>query len=167
MKLFNIQSKQIVQRPLKDVFDFFSMPENLEIITPRNLAFRILSPKPLVMKQGAVIDYTIKLFKIPIHWRTLITSYDPPFMFVDEQIKGPYTFWHHTHIFKEIDEGVEIEDKVIYAIPFGIIGRALHFLWIRKDLKNIFEYRKKIIEKFFTKENQEVPFPSLDKASAE
>jgi ligand-binding SRPBCC domain-containing protein len=119
------------------------------------------------MKQGAVIDYTIKLFKIPIHWRTLITSYDPPFMFVDEQIKGPYTFWHHTHIFKEIDEGVEIEDKVIYAIPFGIIGRALHFLWIRKDLKNIFEYRKKIIEKFFTKENQEVPFPSLDKASAE
>lgn len=166
MELFNIESKQVVKRPLKDVFDFFSLPENLETITPKNLAFRILTPKPLVMKQGAVIDYTIKLFKIPIHWRTLITSYDPPYMFVDEQVKGPYTFWHHTHTFKEIDDGVEIQDKVIYAIPFGIIGRILHFLWIKRDLIKIFEYRKKIVEQFFTKENQEVYFPSLNTASA-
>ena len=165
MELFNIESKQVVKRPLKDVFDFFSLPENLEIITPKNLAFRILTPKPLVMKQGAVIDYTIKLFKIPIHWRTLITSYDPPYMFVDEQVKGPYTFWHHTHTFKEIDDGVEIQDKVIYAIPFGIIGRILHFLWIKRDLIKIFEHRKKIIEQSFTKGNKGIYFPSLNTAS--
>ena len=165
MKLFNIQSKQIVQRPLKDVFDFFSMPENLEIITPRNLAFRILSPKPLVMKQGAVIDYTIKLFKIPIHWRTLITSYDPPFMFIDEQIKGPYTFWHHTHIFKEVNGGVEIHDSVSYSIPFGLLGRLLHAAWIRRDLERIFEHRKNVIDQIFFKNNEDTQLSHSKKVS--
>ncbi|MDD9930358.1 MAG: SRPBCC family protein [Candidatus Marinimicrobia bacterium] len=167
MKTYNINSKQVVNRPLGDVFEFFSRPENLEKITPKNLGFKILTPKPLVMKQGAVIDYTIKLFKVPIHWRTLITSYEPSHMFVDEQMKGPYTLWHHTHIFKETEEGVEILDRVVYAIPFGILGRILHFLWIKKDLKNIFDYRKKIINQFFSNGNKEVYPPTINKASAE
>lgn len=167
MKTYNINTKQIIKRPLDDVFEFFSRPENLEKITPKNLAFKILTPKPLVMKQGAVIDYTIKLFKMPIHWRTLITSYEPNHMFVDEQMKGPYSLWHHTHIFKETDEGVEILDNVVYAIPFGIIGRILHYLWIKRDLKNIFEYRKTIINQVFSTKNKEVDPLTLNKVSAE
>ena len=165
MKIFKLEAKQFIRRPLEEVFGFFSRPENLVVITPAKLNFKILTPFPIEMKQGAVIDYTIKLFKIPIHWRTLITSYEPPYMFVDEQVKGPYTFWHHTHIFKEIDEGVEIQDKVIYAIPFGIIGRILHFLWIKRDLIKIFEHRKKIIEQSFTKGNKGINFLSLNTAS--
>ena len=122
MKVFKINVKQFIGRPVEEVFGFFSRPENLSVITPSNLNFKILTPTPLEMKQGAVIDYTIKIFKVPIHWRTFITTYDPPFKFVDEQIKGPYNFWHHTHMFKEVPEGVEIFDEVHYSIPFGPLG---------------------------------------------
>ena len=149
MKVFKLETKQFIRRPLEEVFGFFSRPENLVVITPAKLHFEILTPSPLEMKQGAVIDYTIKLSKVPIHWRSLITTYDPPFKFVDEQIKGPYSFWHHTHIFKEVPDGVEIYDEVHYSIPFGPLGSFLHALWIKKDLNHIFEYRKDVIENLF------------------
>ena len=105
------------------------------------------------MNKGTVIDYTIRLFGIPIHWRTLITKYNPPFEFVDEQIKGPYNFWHHSHKFKKVDGGVEISDRVIYSIPMGIIGRVLHFLWIKRDLEKIFSHRKEIIKNILVNNN--------------
>tara|TARA_Y100000590_G_scaffold287194_1_gene323311 strand:+ start:260 stop:754 length:495 start_codon:yes stop_codon:yes gene_type:complete len=146
MKTFELVKTQIINSSIESVFDFFSKPENLKTITPAKLSFNIITPTPILMGKGTVIDYTIRLFKIPIHWRTLITKYDPPHEFIDEQIKGPYNFWHHTHKFKQVDGGVEISDKVIYSIPMGIIGRFLHFLWIKRDLEKIFSYRKKIIE---------------------
>ena len=149
MKVFKIKVKQFIGSSVEEVFGFFSRPENLSVITPSNLNFKILTPSPIEMKQGAVIDYTIEIFKIPIHWRTLITTYEPPFKFVDEQIKGPYNFWHHTHMFKEVPEGVEIYDEVHYSIPFGPLGGILHALWIKKDLNHIFEYRKGVIDNLF------------------
>jgi len=165
MKLYKIESKQIINKPLEDVFSFFSRPENLSLITPARLNFNILTPAPIQMRQGTVIDYTIKIFKFPIHWRTLITTYEPPFKFVDEQMKGPYTLWHHTHIFRETDQGVEIIDEVHYSIPVGILGRLLHFLWIKNDLKNIFEHRKVVIEKLFQNNNYKNFLPDLTKVS--
>jgi len=155
MKIFKLNAKQFIGRPIEEVFGFFSRPENLTVITPSNLHFNILTPRPLEMKQGAVIDYTIKIFKVPIHWRTLITTYDPPFKFVDEQLKGPYNFWHHTHTFKEVSDGVEIYDEVHYGIPFGPLGSLLHALWIKKDLNHIFEYRKGVIDNLFKEKNIE------------
>ena len=149
MKVFRLEAKQLIHKPLEEVFGFFSRPENLVKITPAKLHFKILTPSPLEMKQGALIDYTIKMFKVPIHWRTLITTYEPPFRFVDVQIKGPYSFWHHTHIFKEVSDGVEIYDEVHYSIPFGLLGKILHTLWIKKDLNNIFEHRRGVIEDLF------------------
>ncbi len=149
MKIFKIKVKQFIGSSVEEVFGFFSRPENLSVITPSNLNFKILTPSPIEMKQGAVIDYTIQIIKVPIHWRTLITTYEPPFKFVDEQIKGPYNFWHHTHMFKEVPEGVEIYDEVNYSIPFGPLGVMLHAFWIKKDLNNIFEYRKDVIENMF------------------
>jgi len=149
MKVYKLKAKQFIKQPIEEVFGFFSRPENLTKITPSNLNFKILTPSPLEMKQGTVIDYTIKLFKVPIHWRTLITTYEPPFKFVDEQMKGPYNFWHHTHMFKENSDGVEIFDEVHYSIPFGPLGNLLHSLWIKKDLNHIFEYRKSVIENLF------------------
>ena len=82
---------------------------------------------------------------IPVHWRTIITDYDPPHMFIDQQLKGPYSLWHHTHTFKKIENGVEIKDRIIYSIPFGWMGQLLHKFWIKKDLNNIFSHRRKVI----------------------
>ena len=106
MKIYELNITQRIDAPLEKVFDFFSKPENLAEITPSKLGFNILPPSPIVMEKGTLIDYTIKLFGIPIRWRTLITSYNPPKKFVDEQLKGPYSFWHHTHTFESIDQGV-------------------------------------------------------------
>ena len=131
------------------MFEFFSNPDNLSVITPPKLGFKILTPTPINMSVGRLIDYKIYLMGIPIHWRTLITDFDPPHTFIDQQIKGPYTIWHHTHTFQKVDGGVEIKDRVVYSIPFSILGRILNFLWIRKDLENIFNYRKKVIDELF------------------
>ena len=137
---------------IEDVFNFFSNPENLKNITPDSLSFKIITPKPINMSKGILLDYTIKLFRFPIHWRTYISDYDPPNYFVDQQIKGPYRFWHHTHIFKKVDGGVEIIDKIKYSVPFGYIGRIINTFWIRNDLNKIFDYRKKMINKILKKD---------------
>ena len=149
MKLYTLESTQLIEKPAEEVFNFFSKPENLSVITPSKLGFIILTPTPIEMGVGRLIDYKIYLLGIPIHWRTLITDYKPPHMFVDQQVKGPYKMWHHTHTFNKVKNGVEIKDRIVYSIPFGILGRILNFLWIRKDLENIFAHRKKIINKLF------------------
>lgn len=149
MKLYTLDSIQFINKPIEDVFEFFSNPDNLSVITPPKLGFKILTPTPIKMSIGRLIDYKIYLMGIPIHWRTLITDFDPPHTFIDQQIKGPYTIWHHTHTFQKVDGGVEIKDRVVYSIPFSILGRILNFLWIRKDLENIFNYRKKVIDELF------------------
>ena len=149
MKTFEISTKQYINKPLEVVFEFFSKPENLEMITPESLSFNILTPIPIRMEKGSLIDYTIRLFGIPIHWRTLISDYEPPFRFVDQQIKGPYTFWHHTHTFQSVDGGVEIIDKVKYSLPMGWLGTLAHSIWVRKDLEKIFEHRKTVIQNYF------------------
>ena len=153
MKTFQLNKTQVINDSIDNVFDFFSKPENLKIITPEKLSFNILTPAPIDMNKGTVIDYTIRLFGIPVHWRTLITKYNPPYEFVDEQIKGPYNFWHHTHKFKKVDGGVEISDRVIYSIPMGIIGSVLHFIWIKRDLEKIFLHRKEVIENILVNNN--------------
>ena len=149
MKTFEINIKQHINKPLEVVFEFFSKPENLEMITPESLSFNMLTPTPVKMEKGSLIDYTIRLFGIPIHWRTLISDYEPPFRFVDQQIKGPYTFWHHTHTFKLVEGGVEIIDEVKYSLPLGWLGTLAHAIWVRKDLEEIFEYRKTVIQNYF------------------
>ena len=149
MKTFEINMKQYINKPLEVVFEFFSKPENLEMITPKSLSFNILTPTPIKMEKGSLIDYTIRLFGVPIHWRTLISDYEPPFRFVDQQIKGPYTFWHHTHTFKLVEGGVEIIDEVKYSLPLGWLGTLAHAIWVRKDLEKIFEHRKNVIQNYF------------------
>lgn len=149
MKLYTLESNQFINKPIEEVFQFFSKPENLSVITPAKLGFKILSPNPVKMEVGRLIDYNIYLLGIPIHWRTLITDYEPPNMFVDQQIKGPYAMWHHTHTFHKVKGGVEIKDRVVYSIPFGLLGRLLNYLWIKRDLNNIFLHRKKVIDKLF------------------
>ena len=146
MKIYTLRRTQFIARPIDDVFRFFSMPENLEKITPKSLGFTILTPRPIDMGKGTLIDYTISLMGFLVHWRTLISDYNPPHSFIDQQIKGPYAFWHHTHTFTEKDGGTEIIDEVLYSIPFWFLGRIVNTLWIKSELKKIFDYRKDIIE---------------------
>jgi ligand-binding SRPBCC domain-containing protein len=152
MKIYTLEREQVVDKPLDEVFDFFSKSENLARITPSDMGFNILTPSPIDMRTGTVIDYTIKISGFSIHWRTLISSYDPPYSFTDEQLRGPYSFWHHRHRFEKTDNGTRIHDKVIYALPFGLLGRLAHSLFVKRQLKNIFDYRSLIIKRIFNNE---------------
>jgi len=145
MHVYVLRERQEVARPLDEVFEVFSRPENLEALTPDELRFRILTPKPVEMRAGTLIDYELRLSGVPIRWRTLITTCEPPHRFVDEQLKGPYALWHHRHTFTAVDGGTAIEDEVHYALPFGPLGRIAHALYVRRSLRRIFAFRRGMI----------------------
>lgn len=150
MKIYTLHVEQIVPQPLDEVFSFFSRPENLAEITPASMGFVIITPSPIEMKSGALISYTIRLLFTRVRWTSLITLYEPPHKFVDEQLRGPYSFWHHTHTFSKTAEGTLIVDDVRYAIPLSFIGRVVHSLFIRRQLRRIFTYRAEAVGRVFS-----------------
>jgi ligand-binding SRPBCC domain-containing protein len=145
MQEYRLVSDFVIPRPRGEVFAFFSDAGNLERITPPWLNFRILTPLPIRMAEGSLIEYRIRLKGVPMSWRTLISRWDPPDAFVDEQIKGPYALWHHTHEFIEVEGGCRMIDTVRYALPMGVLGRVAHGLFVRRDLERIFAYRREHI----------------------
>lgn len=150
MKEFLYRAEQTVDRPLEEVFGFFSRPENLARITPPRLDFVILTPPPIVMEAGAVIEYRIRVLGFPLRWVTLITEYDPPHRFVDLQRSGPYRLWHHTHTFKALGaDRTLLTDQVRYALPLGPLGLLARELFVQRDIASIFEYRRRTIARLF------------------
>jgi uncharacterized protein (TIGR01777 family) len=137
---------QYVDIPLEKIFPFFAAPDNLEKITPDFLNFKILNSSDKTIKQGTKIDYKLRLRGLPLKWRTLITEWEQDKKFSDLQEKGPYKFWHHTHLFHPYEGGTIIEDRVVYRIPFGPIGEIARPMVI-KDIDQIFKYRKRALEK--------------------
>lgn len=125
-----------------EIFNFFSNPENLGKITPPELSFRIMSPLPMVMQSGTLIDYAIGLHGIPMRWRTRIEEWNPPYEFVDVQLRGPYSQWVHRHSFHELPEGTRIDDEVRYRLPLGILGDLSHPI-VRRQLTGIFSHRQR------------------------
>ena len=149
MKTFELKRQQFVPRPLTEVFQFFERPENLSVITPPWLGFRILTPSPVRMEEGAVIEYSIRVMGVRMRWKSRISVYDPPHAFADEQLEGPYDFWHHTHSFVEGEGGTLIVDEVRYAMPFGVLGILLHYLVVQSQLQRIFTHRATAIAQKF------------------
>ena len=141
MTVYELHRELWVPRPLPEVFEFFARAENLERITPPWLQFRILTPLPIEMKQGATIAYSLRLRGIRLGWLTEIERWNPPVEFIDVQTKGPYRLWRHTHRFSEVDGGTSIVDTVHYALPFGPLGQLAHRLQVARDLSGIFDYR--------------------------
>ena len=145
--VYTLDQEQLVRRPLRDVFRFFADPSNLERLTPPFLGFRIVTPTPIAMEPGALIDYRISLRGIPLRWRTLIEQYEPGRSFVDVQLEGPYQLWRHTHEFEETAAGTLVRDHVEYALPLGPLGQLAHTLVVKRDLQQIFAYRREAIAK--------------------
>jgi len=135
----------IVKTDANATWDFFSRAENLPDITPPWLKFTIKTPAPVIINADAVLDYTISWMGVPIGWRTRIIDWSPPHQFIDLQIKGPYTLWHHQHTFTPSAEGTVCTDRVIYKIPVPVMGRIMQALVIRNQLLTIFRYRRKVI----------------------
>ena len=135
----------IVKADEQATWAFFSDAANLPAITPPWLAFKILTPAPIRIEADSLLDYTIKWFGLPIHWRTRIIDWVPPRMFIDLQIKGPYTLWHHQHMFTPSPEGTICRDRVIYQLPLGWLAWPAQRWVVRKQLLEIFRFRRKVI----------------------
>ncbi|MBM3804360.1 MAG: SRPBCC family protein [Acidimicrobiia bacterium] len=149
MKFHTLRRKQWVRRPLAEVFEFFSDAQNLGKITPPWLGFRILTPTPIRIEVDTRIQYRLMWHGIPVRWTTKIRRWEPPFRFVDVQLAGPYRLWHHTHRFESEDGATRIIDIVRYQLPFGIVGRVMHFLKVGRDVERIFDYRCQRIQDVF------------------
>ena len=128
------------------VFPFFADARNLEIITPPWLNFTVLTPGEIKMAAGTLIDYQLRIHGIPVRWRTEIATWEPPFRFTDQQLRGPYRRWHHTHTFTERDGGTLCHDRVEYSVPGGAL---VNWLFVRHDVKKIFNYRAEALAKHF------------------
>ncbi len=133
--------EQWLPAPRDAVFAFFSNAANLEAITPAWLHFKTLTPEPLSIARGTIIDYRLRLHGIPFHWRSEIAVWDPPRQFVDEQQRGPYKRWIHTHTFIAERGGTTVRDTVDYDIPFAWLARR----FVERDIRRIFEYRKRVL----------------------
>jgi ligand-binding SRPBCC domain-containing protein len=144
MKVRVLERSQIVPRPIAETFKFFSDPRNLERLTPAFLNFKFLTPPPAVVHPGTVIDYQIRLYGVPVHWRTRIEIVEAPKKFVDVQEKGPYALWRHSHTFRQIaGSATEMKDRVEYAMPLGPLGDIAYHLFVKRSLAQIFDYRER------------------------
>lgn len=141
MKETVLETELWLPRPRDEVFPFFADAHNLEALTPAFLHFEVLTPDPIVMRPGLLLDYRLRIHGVPVRWRTEIEAWDPPFRFVDRQLRGPYRLWHHTHTFEERDGGTLCRDVVRYAAPGGPLRPLIERFFVRGDVARIFAYR--------------------------
>lgn len=153
---FVLDAKQWLPHPIDKVFAFFSDACQLETLTPGWLKFAVLTPPPIDMHAGAIIDYKLTLHGFPIRWKTRIEVWEPPHRFVDLQIRGPYRLWLHEHTFTESEGGTLVCDRVTYDVPGG---RFVNWLLVRRDVEKIFAFRHDQLNKIFADDSSHADVP--------
>lgn len=146
MKTFSYTSSLVLPSSLDELFPFFAEARNLEILTPPWLRFEVLTPEPITMGAGVLIDYRLRWRGLPIRWRTVIDDWQPPHRFVDRMLKGPYRLWVHQHTFTAVDGGVRCDDRVTYAVPGGLLVQRLA---VGRDVQRIFAFRTRRLREMF------------------
>lgn len=146
---WRVRAEQVLPRPLDEVFPFFADAHNLQRITPAFLRFHVVTPAPIEMRPGALIDYKLRVRAIPIRWRTEILDWDPPHRFVDTQLKGPYALWHHTHTFEPVEGGTRCVDLVRYRPPGGPLAGLVNAIAVQRDVESIFRHRMRVLDEIF------------------
>jgi ligand-binding SRPBCC domain-containing protein len=142
-----LRATQLIPLPKAQLFPFFADARNLAVITPPRMGFRIRTPEPIVMNEGTLIDYTVRVAGVPVRWRTLISRWDPPNEFADEQLRGPYALWRHRHRFTAVTPGeTRIDDEVLFRLPFAPLGNAA-LPFVKGELRRIFAFRRAAIER--------------------
>ena len=135
---------------IREAFEFFSNPRNLERLTPDIVHFQFLKAPPEKVSPGTILEYRLRLWGVPVKWRTRIESVESPTRFVDVQEKGPYAMWRHTHSFREVDAmHTEIRDQVEFAMPLGALGEIAYRILVAGSLKQIFDYREAALRRLF------------------
>ena len=142
-----LEREQLVRGPVGEVFAFFSQARNLERITPPWLRFEVLTPDPIAMSAGTLIDYRLRVRGVPLRWVSRIEEWEHERAFVDRQLRGPYRLWHHRHEFVACGEGTVVRDRVRYALPLGRLGALAHAAFVRRDLERIFDYRRAAVRR--------------------
>ena len=160
MHTYTLRCELLVKRPIRETFAFFENPANLGKITPPWLSFNIVT-KDVAMGQGARFDYIIRCLGLPMKWRSLITKYEPPFLFVDEQLIGPYKTWQHRHTFAETAQGVVVGDHLEYSLPLGPLGTIAQFVMVKRQLEEVFRYRQQALSKVFSGDTEELVHPAI------
>ena len=146
MKENQFHDELLLPHSRDEIFPFFAEARNLETLTPPWLQFEVVTPQPIVMRAGALIDYRIRVHGLPLRWRTEIVEWNPPHRFVDVQLSGPYKLWHHTHTFEERNDLTLCRDDVRYW-PRG--GALIDWLFVRRDVERIFAFRQKKLRELF------------------
>jgi ligand-binding SRPBCC domain-containing protein len=144
MSSHSLTTWQWLPRPREEVFRFFSDARNLQRITPAFIHFEVVTPGTIEMRAGALIQYRLRLRGVPLRWTTRITTWEPPFRFIDIQLRGPYAEWVHTHTFEEEHGGTLVRDSVRYRLwgP-GLMTRIINRVLVAPDTKRIFEFRQR------------------------
>ena len=145
-RVYVLKRRQRLELSLQRAFEFYAEARNLAVITPPWMGFEVITPGPIEMRVGALIDYRLKLHGVPLRWRTRIDVWEPPVRFIDVQVRGPYALWEHTHTFEPDGEhAVLIGDRVRYAIPLGPLGQIAHAAFVKRDLERVFDYRERAV----------------------
>ncbi len=145
MRVQVLEREQVIAAEIAEVFAFFADAYNLEAITPPWVHFEVRTPRPIEMHAGARIAYRMRLHGVPVRWLTEIESWEPQQRFVDRQLRGPYSLWHHTHTFEQCEQGTLMRDRVRYALPLGVLGQAARASFVARDLTRIFDFRRDAI----------------------
>lgn len=149
MSVHRLEFQTEVRNPREEVFAFFEKAQNLSRMTPPSFRFEMLTPGPVRMHTGTVLDYRFRVGLLPIRWTSLITEWKPPFRFADVQLKGPFSYWNHTHELYETPRGTLVSDSLVYEVGWGAAGDLLNACAVSASLRRMFEYRRRVLTELF------------------